>query len=262
MPIPNPQAISILLVDSQTLVRTGVRLLLEREPGFTVVGEASSHEEALEAVRMRPDVILFNLHHETESYLNFLSDLLTIAEDARLLVLIDNFNLDFRHRVVRLGVKGMVQKTDTPDLLVSAVKKVHAGEVWLDPKTIAHVLDEYLYSREAKRSNVGGGRGIKFTRRERDVIALIGSGLKNKQIAERLCISEPTVRHYLTSIFEKIRVTDRFGLIVYAYQHGLANPPFLTDLSQRESDGNGHKKNSSRNSNLDRSPAKPDGRSG
>jgi len=84
--------------------------------------------------------------------------------------------------------------------------------------------------------------GVRLTARERDIIALIGEGLKNKQIAERLCISEPTVRHYLTSIFEKVGVKDRQGLIVYAYQRGLAKPPAVTSQPPGGPERGGHKK--------------------
>jgi DNA-binding CsgD family transcriptional regulator len=83
--------------------------------------------------------------------------------------------------------------------------------------------------------------GVRLTGRERDIIALIGEGLKNKQIAERLYISEPTVRHYLTSIFEKLGVKDRQGLIVYAYQHGLAKPPAVAGQHLGKSENNDHK---------------------
>src|SRR5262249_13682253 len=246
MQTPNPPVIRILLVDSQALLRAGLRLILEREAGFTVVGEASSREEALEGAHMQPDIILFNSNSGSESQLDLLPDLLIFAEGARILVLIDNFDLEFHHRVVRLGVKGLVQKTETPDLLITAVKRVYAGEAWLDPKTVSHVLDELLHPHEAAQSDRMLSNSVRITGRERDIIALIGEGLKNKQIAERLCISEPTVRHYLTSIFEKVGVTDRLGLIVYAYQHGLAKPPSVFDQPQNGTERYGHKKNASR----------------
>src|SRR5215468_7165000 len=127
MQTPNPPVIRILLVDGQPLLRAGLRLILEKEPGFTVVGEASSREEALEGAHTQPDIILFNSNSGSESHLDFLPDLLVIAEDARILVLIDNFDLEFHHRIVRLGVKGLVQKTEPPDILITAVKKVYAG---------------------------------------------------------------------------------------------------------------------------------------
>jgi len=239
---PNIPAIRILLIDNQALVRTGLRLILEREPGLTIVGEAASREEALEVAHKRPDIILLNLNAGSDSYPDFLPDLLAIAEGARILVLIDNFDLELHHRVVRLGVKGLVQKTEPAEALISAVKRVYDGEVWLDPKTVSHVLDELLYAREANPPDPMMTNGVKITGRERDIIALIGEGLRNKQIAERLCISEPTVRHYLTSIFEKVRVTDRLGLIIYAYQHGLAKPPAVIHRPQNLAERDGHNK--------------------
>lgn len=228
MPESNTSPITILLVDSQALLRAGLRLILEKEPKFEVVGEASIREEALEGARLRPDIIILNLNSYGESDLDLLSDLLIIAEGARVLVLISDFDLELRRRIVRFGVKGLVQKTESPDHLIAAVKSLHSGEVWLDPRTVSHVLDDLLHADDMKQTDRVLNNGVRLTGRERDIIALIGEGLKNKQIAERLCISEPTVRHYLTSIFEKVEVKGRQGLIVYAYQHGLAKPPVVT----------------------------------
>jgi DNA-binding NarL/FixJ family response regulator len=231
-----------LLVDSQALLRAGLRLILEKEPELAVIDETSSREEALEGARLRPDIILLNLNADGGPDLDLLPDLLIVAEGARVVVLIGDFDIEWRLRIVRLGVKGLVQKTEPPDRLIAAIKRVHAGEVWLDPRTVSHVLDDLLYAGEAKQSNGVLSNGVRLTGRERDIIALIGEGLKNKQIAERLCISEPTVRHYLTSIFEKLGVKDRQGLIVYAYQHGLAKPPAVTGQPLSKSEKIDHKK--------------------
>jgi DNA-binding NarL/FixJ family response regulator len=217
-------------------MRTGLRLVLEKAPDLTIVGEAAGREDALEMARLQPDIILLNLNAGNDSYLNFLPDLHAVAVGARVLVLIDNFDLELHHRVVRLGVKGLVQKTESAEDMIAAIKKVHAGEVWLDSKTVSHVLDELLYARETKLEDKSRNQGVRITRRERDIIALIGEGLRNKQIAERLEISEPTVRHYLTSIFEKVGVADRLGLIIYAYQHGLAKPPAMAPRPQKHAD--------------------------
>ena len=242
MPESNTSLIGILLVDSQTLLRAGLRLVLETESKFAVVGEASSREEALEGARLRPDIIILNLNSDGESDLDLLSDLSINAEGSRVLVLISDFDLELRRRIVRFGVKGLVQKTESPDRLIAAVKSVYAGEVWLDPRTVSHVLDDLLQAGDVKQTDRVLDNGVRLTGRERDIIALIGEGLKNKQIAERLCISEPTVRHYLTSIFEKVGVKDRQGLIVYAYQRGLAKPPAVTSRPPGGSERGGHKK--------------------
>jgi DNA-binding NarL/FixJ family response regulator len=242
MPESNTSLISILLVDSQTLLRAGLRLILETEPKFRVVGEASSRKEALEGARLRPGIIILNLDSDGEPDLDLLSDLSIAAEGARVLVLISDFDLELRRRIVRFGVKGLVQKTESPDRLIAAVKSVYSGEVWLDPRTVSHVLDDLLHAGEVKQTNSVLNNGVRLTGRERDIIALIGEGLKNKQIAERLCISEPTVRHYLTSIFEKVGVKDRQGLIVYAYQRGLAKPPAVTGQPPGGAERGDHKK--------------------
>jgi DNA-binding NarL/FixJ family response regulator len=121
---------------------------------------------------------------------------------------------------------GLVLKEKAAEVLLQAIEKVRAGEVWLDGAMIASVLREMTHTREAQPVNPKSARLALLTEREREVIALVGQGLRNKQVAERLFISETTVRHHLTAIFAKLEVADRLELVIYAYRHGLAGLPF------------------------------------
>lgn len=217
--------IRILLVEDHLLVRTGLRLLLESDPGLLVVGEAGNRTEAFDALNLRPDVILLDLDLGPESSLDFMSDLISRINGSRVLVLTGMTDPEVHYRAVKLGAMGLVMKMEMAEVLIKAVRKVHEGEVWLNRTTVARMLSEMTQAGRASQPDPDELRIASLTEREREIITLVGEGCKNKQIAERLFISEPTVRHYLTSIFSKLDVADRLGLIIYAYQHGLATLP-------------------------------------
>jgi two-component system nitrate/nitrite response regulator NarL len=120
---------------------------------------------------------------------------------------------------------GLVSKQKAADTVIRAIEKVYAGEVWLDRAMIASILNDQISTSVAPDQSVEALRIAKLTEREREVIQLIGEGIKNRQIAERMYISEATVRHHLTSVFAKLGVADRFELVIYAFQHGLAKLP-------------------------------------
>lgn len=131
------------------------------------------------------------------------------------------------YRAVQLGAMGLVRKEQAAEVLVQAIERVHAGEVWLEPAMVTRALAEISGQRNLAEQPVDpeAAKIAKLTAREREVIGLIGEGLYNKQIAERLSISAATVSHHLTSIFDKLGVANRFDLVIYAYRHGLAEAP-------------------------------------
>ena len=225
--------IRLLLIDDHAVVRSGVRMLVESRPGLEVAGEAANRIEALAlAKREQPEVILLDLDMNNDSGLDFLPELLAAAGDARVVILTGVRDPEAYTQAIRLGASGLVLKEKTAEVLIKAIEKVHAGEVWFDRLMIGNILKEISHSNSAvKARNTGensdpeAAKIATLTEREREVSSLIGEGLKNKQIANRLFISETTVRHHLTSIFDKLGVSDRLELIMYAYQYGLATPP-------------------------------------
>jgi DNA-binding NarL/FixJ family response regulator len=120
---------------------------------------------------------------------------------------------------------GLVLKEKAAEVLLKAIERVHAGEVWLDRTLLASVLGDLTRASLKQPIDPEAIKIATITAREREVIGLIGQGLKNRQIGERLFISETTVRHHLTSIFGKLEVADRLELVIYAYRYGLARPP-------------------------------------
>jgi two-component system nitrate/nitrite response regulator NarL len=226
MPAPTTNLIRVLLVDDHAVVRAGLRLLIESQPGLAIIGEAKNREEALAlAAREQPQIVLLDLDLGGELSLDFLPELRDVANEAKIIMLTGMRDPEMHRRAVRLGIRGLVMKEQAAEVLVKAIEKVHAGEIWLDRSMMASVLSEITQERQPKQIDPEAKKIATLSQREREVIALIGEGLKNKQIGERLFISETTVRHHLTSIFSKLGVSDRLELVIYAYRHGLATPP-------------------------------------
>jgi DNA-binding NarL/FixJ family response regulator len=216
--------IRILTVDDHQLVRTGIRMLIESQPGMKVVGEAGNRSEALAlAACTKPNLILLDIDLGIENGLDFLPELHQTATDARVLILTGVKDVEAHRRAASLGAAGLVLKEQAAEVLLKAIKKVHQGEVWLDRSMMAILLNEMTQS--GKKVNPEDAKISSLTLRELEVIALIAEGLKNKQIAERLFISETTVTHHLSSIFSKLGVSDRLELVIYAFAQGVARMP-------------------------------------
>lgn len=226
-----PSGIRILLVHSQPIIRAGLRLLLQTEPDFLVTAEASNWQEVVIAVQSHPDIVLLDLSLGEDGNLDPLRQISAIAEHSRVIVLPGSSDMELQHLAVRHGAMGVIGKADDPNVLFTAIRKVQAGEVWLNRTLVATVLRDLVHSKEA---NEEPPKHLRLTEREREVIALVGEGLRNKEIAERLFISEATIRHYLTSIFEKVGVVNRQGLIIHAYQHNLAKLPAIQQNSKND----------------------------
>jgi two-component system, NarL family, nitrate/nitrite response regulator NarL len=214
--------IRILIVDDHLVVRAGLHMLIENHPGMRVVAMASNRGEALElAGRHSPNLILLDLDLGGESALTFLPQLRDAAPDARILVLTGLRDSDAHRQAVQSGAMGVVLKEHAPDVLIKAIEKVHEGEFWLDRPTMGRLLRE-MSAREVKEDDPELAKIHSLTQRERDVVALIAEGLKNRQIGERLFISETTVTHHLSSVYAKLGVSDRLELVIYAFSHKIA----------------------------------------
>ena len=214
----------ILIVDDQLMVRTGLGKLLE-DAGMEVVGMAGSRAEAIAAAaREKPDVILLELEVDGEDSLRFVPEIREAASNARVLILTGLKKQEGHQRAVQAGAVGVVFKNQEAEVLIKAVRKVHAGEVWLDRATMGNLFSEMTRKRSDGR-DLDETRRESLTDRELQVISLIAEGLKNKQIAQRLFISETTVTHHLSSIFSKLDVSDRLELVIYAFGHDLARLP-------------------------------------
>jgi two-component system, NarL family, nitrate/nitrite response regulator NarL len=217
------QRIRILMVDDHKVVRQGLRMFIEKRSDMLVVGEAGNGNEALSlAGREQPDIILLELDLGGSSSLGFLEEMISVSGGARVIVLTGVRDPDAHFQAVGLGALGVMMKDQSADMLLRAIERVHAGEAWLDHKTTANVIAQLSRPR---RLNDEAAKIDSLTVREREIVTVVSEGLKNRQIAERLFISEATVRNHLTTILSKLGLSDRFELAIYSYRHGLADPP-------------------------------------
>jgi DNA-binding NarL/FixJ family response regulator len=204
-------------------------MLIENEPGMRVVGVASNRSEALDQVKQTsPDLILLDLDLEEGDVLAVVPELRASAKNARVLILTALTDQNLHREAVKLGAQGVVSKKSAPEVLIKAIQKVGAGEVWLDRSMMGSVLRQMT----DKNHDEDEVNMQTLTAREREVIALIAEGLRNKQIAERLSLSEATITHHLSSIFSKLGVSDRLGLVIYAFGHNLAKVPSAARLTK------------------------------
>ena len=205
------------------MVRAGLRLLIENWLHMEVVGVAPGPTEALAIVaQKKPDIILLELDlGDTDRGLDLLSTLSSVRGEGRVIVLTGVRDLEVHYRAMQLGAIGLVQKGQPAEDLHNAILKVHAGEAWFDPKLMISIVTSMSLPRGRHRDKEVKEKIDLLTKREQEIVALIGEGLKNKAIAKRLFISETTVRHHFTSIFSKLGVSDRFELVIFLYRYKL-----------------------------------------
>ena len=194
-------SIRVLVADDHAIFRDGLRKLLNFDQEITMVGEAQNGEEAIKLVaKLKPDVLLLDLRMPDKGGVV----VLTAAEDDRDVI-----------RAMRLGARGVVLKQSATELLVKSIHRVHAGEIWLDNRMTAEVLKAFSKSSEAGREKP------LLSGREKEVVQLVAQGFRNKEIGEKLFISEQTVKNHMHNIFDKLGVSDRLELALYALHHRL-----------------------------------------
>jgi DNA-binding NarL/FixJ family response regulator len=214
--------IRIVILDNHALVRAGLILLIESKPGISVVGEAGNLSDGLRIIsNLKPDIILLELNLAEVASLDVISSIFNASDKSRLILVTGTSNPLVIQQAIEEGVVGVIFKTQAPDVLMKAIEKVQSGEVWLERSMIANVLSRL--SRNSKPDKVSSETENinELSEREKQIVRLIGQGYKNKRISTQLSISETTVRHHLTSIYNKLGVSDRLELLVYAHRHGL-----------------------------------------
>lgn len=218
--------IRVVLIEDDELTRLGLRTQIGKDPSLKVAGEAANRGDALKVVReAQPDIVLLDLNLGEESGLELLPELLAAAPSARVIVVTGVSDLEAHQSAISRGASGLVLKQDAVSQVTRAVKQVYGGDVWFNRSLMLRVINQMAREGALKEPDPEAAKIETLTTREREVIDLVGEGLKNKALAERLFISETTVRHHLTSIFAKLGVSDRLGLVIYAYKHGLATLP-------------------------------------
>jgi RNA polymerase sigma factor (sigma-70 family) len=226
MPGLQENPIRIVILDYHTLMRGGLHLLIEKQSGMEVVGEAGSLTEGLEIIaRLNPDIILLELNLADNPPCEIVTSLLNSSRNSHVILVTGIVDTEVLHQVVEAGAMGVVLKSQPPESLIKAIQKVNAGEVWLERSLIANVLHRRSRNQARSQSDIERDSIDELSEREKQVIRLIGQGFKNKKISDQLCISETTVRHHLSSIYKKLGVNDRLELLVFAHRLGLVTTP-------------------------------------
>ena len=216
--------IRVSIIEDHAIVRAGIHMLVEREPGIEVAYEAATATEALaSAPSGGVDVILLDLSLRNENGLDFLPKLVRAFSPARVLVLTAVDDIEVHLRAVQIGASGVVMKEQAPEILVEAIKAVHSGESWIGQALSKAALIKLSRTEGPKgKADPDQERIALLTPREREVITVVARGYNGARIAEELHISEATVRHHLTSILSKLEVSNKLELAVYAFHHGLS----------------------------------------
>jgi DNA-binding NarL/FixJ family response regulator len=213
--------IRIVIADDHPIFRDGLRKLLSLEDDFEVVGEAKDGNEVIEIMREKePDVLLLDLRMPGLDGLSVLQNLKTSGCRSRIIILTASEDKNEFVQAMKLGCSGIVLKQTATELLYKSIRKVHAGEIWLDSHTTAAVMRQFASPGRINSGDRKGRERSPLSQREREIVALVAQGFKNKEIAEKIFISEQTVKNHLHNIFDKLGVSDRLELALYAIHKG------------------------------------------
>jgi DNA-binding NarL/FixJ family response regulator len=219
--------IRLLIAEDQPVVRTGLKVILEAANDIEIVGEAADGQEAVQrAIELSPDVIISELRLPKSDGLAILRTLQARALPTKFLLFTSSDNKEDFIEAMKLGCCGILLKDAAPALIIKSIQKVHAGEIWLDSNTTAAVIRQFASPTDTAAAHIAAAatkprERAQLSQREREIIVLIAQGYKNKEIAEKMFITEQTVKNHLHNVFDKLGVSDRLELALYAIHNSL-----------------------------------------
>lgn len=215
--------IRVLLADDDDLVRAGLSLIIDTTSDITVVGEAANGREAVaEAVRLRPDIVLMDVHMPDSDGIEATRQIMSAPDNWTRVIVVTTFEHDrYVFESLRAGASGYVLKRSRPDELADAIRLVAAGEALLSPAITRRLIEEFAGIPAAPETSAALD---KLTNREQEVLACVARGLTNAEIAEQMHISESTAKTHLKRVLMKLRLRDRVAAVVFAYEAGVVRP--------------------------------------
>ncbi len=221
-PVNGSSPIRVIVVDDQELVRSGLRRILRRRDGLEIVAECGDGSEVVAALEANPaDVVVMDLRMRQVDGITATGTLRALPSAPPVLVLTTFDEDELVSGALRAGAAGFILKDSPAEELVMAVRSVALGDAWLDPAITGRVLATY---RSAAAPSASHAEISELTDRELEVLRGLASGWTNSEIAERLVISELTVKSHIGRIFAKLDLRDRAAAIVFAYDHGIVRP--------------------------------------
>src|SRR5205814_1253513 len=224
----NKPKIRIVVADDHPIFRDGLCRLLALEEDFEVVAQAQDGRQVLDVLQQfEPDILLLDLKMPGLDGLATLQRLQAAKNKTRVIVLTASDDKNEFVQAMKLGTSGIVLKQTATELLIKSIRKVHAGEIWLDSHTTAAVIRQFVANDEAAAPPIPAAAPMRererspLSQREREIVALVAQGFKNKEMAEKMFISEQTVKNHLHNIFDKLGVSDRLELALYAIHNNL-----------------------------------------
>src|SRR3954454_3322576 len=228
--MPVKPKIRIVVADDHPIFRDGLCKLLALEEDFQVIAQASDGREVLDVLQQyEPDILLLDLKMPGLDGLATLQRLQAVRNRTRVIVLTASDDKNEFVQAMKLGTSGIVLKQTATEMLIKSIRKVHAGEIWLDSHTTAAVIRQFVAAEEMQPPPVlpptpsaqRDRERSPLSQREREIVALVAQGFKNKEMAEKMFISEQTVKNHLHNIFDKLGVSDRLELALYAIHNNL-----------------------------------------
>ena len=207
-----PEAIRIILADSQAIYRVGIRKIFALEDDLRVVAQADSLESLRTAIERHPSDIVLLEGNLLAGTVNVIPELLRLAPDVKLIVQAAGADENHTVELYRRGVREIISRSISPDLLVRCVRKIAAGETWIDNQSVSWVIEAY---RAQAAALVSPRNQPRLSPKEMAIIACITQGKRNKEIAYQLGTTEQVIKNYLRKIYDKLGVSDRLELALY-----------------------------------------------
>ncbi|NLY44052.1 MAG: response regulator transcription factor [Clostridiaceae bacterium] len=211
--------IRVLIADDHSMVRQGLKQIVELEKDIEVVAQASNGEEAVDlALKLKPDVVLMDINMPKMNGIQAVAQLKEKGCPSKIIMLTIHADHEYLIKTVQLGAAGYVLKDADSDVLIKAIRSVYEGQSYIPPNMTTEIIRGFTQATaEDSRSKVQN----LLTQREIEVLELIAEGMLNKEIAAKLYISEKTVKNHVSNIFKKINVSDRTQAAIYAFKHNI-----------------------------------------